>query len=164
VFHTDYTMPPVEEEDPVIPVITADEVSAISVERFLVAAATGDRAVPPAYVVALAGALAGALIQRCVLCDSSAGEEESGDNRFDSEIVMADFLWQAQRIARVSCGVSENADTIESILKETEASATAALDLAKRVGTTANGDGIFATDAAKALLKTLEQFLETYKY
>ncbi len=163
MFHTDYTMPPVEEEDPVIPPFTADGVSSMSIDRFLSALATGEKAIPPEYVCALAGALASALAEYTVLNASDLSGEERADLRYDAEVTTADFMWQAQRLARIACGVSENADTVESVLEETKATVSSAAELLSGISVKAKESGVAACGTAAALLNALDEFFKKSK-
>ncbi|MBQ4370240.1 MAG: hypothetical protein II784_04475 [Oscillospiraceae bacterium] len=155
MFHTDYTMPPVEEEDPVIPPITADGVSALGIDRFLTALATGEKAVPPEYGIALIGAIASAMTEYAAMSSSILSDEEKADLRFDAEVTTADFMWQAQRFARIACGVIDNSDSVESVLKEVSASAASAAEFAIKVKDKATGSGVSACETAAEVLKSL---------
>lgn len=159
MFHTDYSMPPVEEEDPIIPPVTADGVSSLSIDRFLSALATGEKAVPPEYVCALIGALASSLAEYTVLNSSDFPDDEKADLRYDAEVTTADFMWQAQRMARIGCGVSDNGDTAESILKETAQTVSSAEELISAVSAKAKESGIAACSTAAAVLKALGELL-----
>lgn len=163
MFHTDYTMPPVEEEDPVIPPVTADGVSSLSIDRFLSSVATGEKAIPPQYVCALIGALACSLAEYTVLNSSDFSDAEKADLRYDVEVATADLMWQAQRQARMGCGVSEKADTPASVLDETSVTAASAAELISAVSAKANGNGVFACDTATAVLKALSEYLKRDK-